>query len=39
MKCGFTILEKDPIINPHTCHHPVIHMGTVITEWAMQCFP
>jgi hypothetical protein len=39
MKNGrFTILEEDPAIYPNTCPFPVIYMGTVNVEWAMQCF-
>jgi hypothetical protein len=35
-KVRFTILEEDSTIYPHTCHHPLIYMGTVTVEWAMQ---
>jgi hypothetical protein len=38
-KGGFTILEEDPTVYSHTCLFPVFYMGTVINEWAMQCFP
>jgi hypothetical protein len=38
-KGRFTILQEDPTLYPHTCLLPMIHMGTVMTEWATQCFP
>jgi hypothetical protein len=38
-KGGFTILEEDPNIYPHTCLFTVLYMRTVIAEWATQCFP
>jgi hypothetical protein len=38
-KGKFTIVEEDPTIYPHTCFHPMIHMGTVFVKWAMQYFP
>jgi hypothetical protein len=34
----FITLEEEATIYPHTCFLPVLYMGTVITDWAMQCF-
>jgi hypothetical protein len=40
MKKGrFTTLEEEATIYPYTCLFPVLYMGTVNAEWAMQFFP